>query len=100
MRDHADDQGAHCSGAVGRGVAHLRALQFERADTMQVDVADLNRPAGFQQAGGHRPAHVADTDDPDRGLAHGDQLCTSRLALEIDIRMPSPMPSVTIAVPP
>ena len=28
------------------------------------------------------------------------QVCTSRRLLEIDIRMPEPRPSVTIAVPP
>ena len=51
-----------------------------------------------QQAAGHAASHVAHADDRD-GARHR-QLCTRRLALAIDIRMPRPMPSVTIAVPP
>ena len=55
------------------------------------------RQPALAQAQRHRPAHVADADDADARPAH---LCISRRLRAIDIRMPSPSPSVTIAVPP
>ena len=61
----------------------------------------------LQQMRRHGASHVAHTDDRhiQRSLhrlsspgSHHD--CTRRFALAMDIRIPKPMPSVTMAVPP
>jgi hypothetical protein len=53
-----------------------------------------------QQVRGHRSAHIANPDDANRvghPLLHD---CTNLLDLLTDIKMPIPIPSVTMAVPP
>ena len=57
--------------------------------------------ATSQQVGSDAAAHMAYANNANgmwRGAGRHD--CTSRLALEMDIRIPKPSPSVTIAVPP
>ena len=63
----------------------------------RVDVVHREREAGLVQALRERPAHRADAHDADVLHAHDG---ISRRLRETDIRMPSPSPSVTIAVPP
>ncbi len=63
-----------------------------------VCVVHSQRPTETAQTGQHAPAHVACPHHRHRHrCAH---VCTSCLDLAIDIRMPSPKPSVTMAVPP
>ena len=70
------------------------------------------RPAPVEQPPRHRAAHVADADHADwrcklRSLLYsglggnrGHQLCIKVRLRAMDIRMPGPMPNVTVAVPP
>ena len=97
--DHADDQRPRAGGGFGRRQHRLRAGAAKGFDFLGDEVAGANRPPRVEKAAGHAAAHVADADDPD-GAGAASHVCTSRLALAIDIRMPSPNPSVTIAVPP
>ena len=67
----------------------------------RIQVTHMHRPAPRQQIRRHASAHVADPDDADRRficvLCHD---CINRFDLATDMRMPIPMPSVTMAVPP
>ena len=94
--DDAHDQ-CRATGSGLRGIASPGGAQrLQVADLVRVDIANLDRPALLQQVRGHGAAHVANPDHADRGFHD----CTRRLDLAIDIRMPRPMPRVTIAVPP
>jgi hypothetical protein len=92
--DHDDDHAVAPRGQFPRRRAACGANGDGFVFALGVDVAHGDRPAQFAQARRHREAHVADADDAD---VH---VCTSRRLLEIDISIPSPRPSVTIAVPP
>ena len=77
--------------------ALLRLYTQTQTAARRGDVVHGHGPATFAQAAQHGTAHVAGTDHA-HGCARHD--CMNLRDLAIDIRMPSPAPSVTMAVPP
>jgi hypothetical protein len=94
--DHGDDQCLAARGQRRRRRGHVDAGGLRERGAARIDVPHGDVKAALAQPLRHRPAHVADADDAD--ACH--YVCTRRRLREIDIRMPSPSPSVTIAVPP
>ena len=78
--------------------AESHDLTAAHAGAALADVAHLHGVAAVTQPQRHAHSHVPDPEDGDCGQGVHD--CTSRRLLATDIRMPSPRPSVTIAVPP
>ena len=68
-----------------------------------INIAHMHWPTVCQQVRRHSAAHIAYTDDANGVSQRMHRLlqdCTNRLDLLTDIKMPMPIPSVTIAVPP
>ena len=68
----------------------------QKMNSSSVQVVNCDWPAFGQQVTRHPATHVADANDIDP-VGH---VCMSRFDLEIDIKIPRPSPSVTMAVPP
>jgi hypothetical protein len=64
-----------------------------------INVTHLHGHALGQQPARHATPHIAHTDDGDGGPDLGHD-CTNCLERAIDIKIPTPSPRVTMAVPP
>ena len=79
----------------------LRPQAGQGAHSGGVHIMHMKRPAQRQQTRGHARAHIAHPHNSHgKFLSGGHQVCTSRLDLAMDIKIPNANPNVTMAVPP